>query len=185
MINAITEQAKAKMQKCIVAFKNELTKLRTGRAHPALLEHVKVDYYGTLTPLSQVSAIAVENARTLTVTPWEKNMVGPIEKAIMTSDLGLNPATSGTLIRVPLPALTEQRRKELVRVVRDEAEKARVAVRNVRRDANNELKDLLKEKLVTEDEEHRAQTNVQKLTDNCITEIDQIVSEKEADLLAI
>lgn len=177
--------AKNRMIKSIATLKNELAKLRTGRAHPGLLEHVKVDYYGNLTPLSQVATINVENARMLTVTPWEKNMVPVIEKAIQTSDLGLNPATAGQVIRVPLPPLTEERRKELARVVRDEAEKAKVAIRNVRREANQSLKDLLKEKSVSEDEERRAQNNIQKITDEHISEVDKMSSQKEKDLMSI
>ena len=185
MMNEIIDDAKSRMEKSIVVLKSELTKLRTGRAHPSLLEHIKVSYYGTDTPLSQVANITIENARSLSVTPWEKNMIAPIEKAIMTSDLGLNPVTTGPVIRVPLPPLTEDRRKELGRVVRDEAEKTRVAIRSIRRDANNDFKDLLKEKDISEDDERRAQTTVQKLTDSYITEVDAIASKKESDLMDI
>ncbi len=185
MIDDTVNEAQGKMQKSINAFKSELSKLRTGRAHPSLLEHLKVSYYGTDTPLSQVATIGVENARTLTVTPWEKNLVQDVEKAIMTSDLGLNPATSGMVIRVPLPALTEERRKDLTRVVRDEAEKARIAIRNIRRDANNDFKELLKAKDITEDDERRAEMSVQKVTDTSIADVDAIAAEKEKDLMAM
>lgn len=185
MTHKVIKDAEVRMQKCIEAFKHEISKLRTGRAHPSLLEHIRVDYYGNETPLSQVANIAVGDARTLTVTPWEKRMVPAIEKAIMTSDLGLNPATSGDIIRVPLPALTEQRRKELIKVVRGEAENARVSIRNARRDANAVLKDLLKDKEIAEDEERRLTDAVQKLTDKFIAEIEQLLTSKETDLMAI
>ncbi|MBT8506349.1 ribosome recycling factor [Coxiella-like endosymbiont of Rhipicephalus sanguineus] len=185
MINEIINDAKAKMEKSVTAFKTELAKLRAGRAHPSLLEHVKVSYYNVDTPLNQVATIAIENARMLRVTPWEKNMVVPIEKAIQIADLGLHPSTAGMVIRVPLPPLTEERRRELSRVVRDEAEKARVAIRNIRREANNDLKELLKEKEINEDEERRAQTNIQKLTDEQISEVEKIAFQKEADLMAV
>jgi len=185
MLAEINKDAQERMKKSIVAYKNELSKLRTGRAHPSLLDHVTVDYYGTPTPLNQVANIAIENARTLTVTPWEKNMVQPVEKAIMTSDLGLNPATAGMIIRVPLPALTEERRRSLVKVVREEAEKARVSIRNIRRDANNDFKELLKAKDISEDEEHRAQGDIQKLTDQYIAEVDSVTADKEKDLMEV
>lgn len=185
MINQIISSAESRMQKSIESLRHELTKLRTGRAHPSLLEQIKVEYYEQLVPLSQVAGIAVENNRTLTVTPWEKDMVAKVEKAIRSSDLGLNPATAGMVIRVPLPALTEERRRELARVVRDAAEQARVAVRNIRREANNELKELLKKKEISEDEEKRTQTKVQKITDHFIEQIDSISAEKEQDLLSI
>ena len=185
MINEIEQDAKTRMEKSVMALTSELSKLRTGRAHPSLLEHIKVSYYGNDTPLNQVASVTVENSRMLVVTPWEKNMVAALEKAIMTSDLGLNPATSGDLIRVPLPALTEERRKELGRVVRDEAEKARVAIRNIRREANNDFKELLKAKEISEDDERRAQTIVQKLTDSYVAEVDAVASKKESDLMAI
>lgn len=181
----VIQDAEARMQKSIESFKHEVSKLRTGRAHPSLLEHLRVDYYGNATPLSQVANITVSDARTLVVTPWEKNMIGPIEKAIMTSDLGLNPATSGLLIRVPLPALTEERRKELIKVVKNEAEAARVSIRNGRRDANNLLKELLKKKEIAEDDERRLTDTVQKLTDKYIAEIEQLLAVKETDLMAI
>ncbi|WP_423062712.1 ribosome recycling factor [Candidiatus Paracoxiella cheracis] len=185
MINDILNDAKTRMNKSIVSLKSELSKLRTGRAHPSLLEHIKVSYYDVETPLSQVASIAVENARTLAITPWEKNMIAPIEKAIMTSDLGLNPTTAGMVIRVPLPPLTEERRKDLVRVVRDEAEKARVAIRNIRREANNDFKELLKAKDISEDDERKAQASVQKVTDVHIAEVDTVASQKETDLMAV
>ena len=185
MINDIINDARLRMEKSVMALKTELSKLRAGRAHPSLLEHIKVNYYNVDTPLNQVATIAIENSRMLTVTPWEKNMGGAIEKAIQTADLGLNPATVGMVIRVPLPPLTEERRKELSRIVRDEAEKARVAVRNIRREANNDLKELLKGKEISEDEERRAQNSIQKLTGTQIAEVDKIASQKEADLMAI
>jgi ribosome recycling factor len=185
MTHKAIKDAEVRMQKSIEAFKNEISKLRTGRAHPSLLEHLRVDYYGNETPLSQVSNITVGDARTLVITPWEKRMTPVIEKAIMTSGLGLNPATSGDVIRVPLPALTEQRRKDLIKVVRAEAETARVSIRNVRRDANTVLKDLLKDKEMTEDEEKRLTDLVQKQTDKFIAEVDQLLAAKETDLMAI
>jgi len=185
MINQVKEAAQNRMKKSIDALHHELTKIRTGRAHPSLLDHIKVDYYGSDMPLNQVASITVSDARTLLVTPWEKTMVQPIEKAILTSDLGLNPATAGTAIRVPMPPLTEARRKELIKVVRNEAEQAKVSVRNVRRDANNELKEAVKNKLISEDDERRAQDIIQKLTDQHIEEIDKVLSAKEADLMEV
>jgi ribosome recycling factor len=185
MVENLFKDSDQRMQKNIVGLKNELSKLRTGRAHPGLLEHIKVDYYGNETPLSQVASISTESARVLAVTPWEKAMVPAIEKAILTSDLGLNPVTAGMVIRVPLPALTEERRKELVKVVRDEAEKTKVSIRNVRRDANTEIKTLLKDKKISEDEEKKAEVRIQKLTDQFIEEIDKISAEKEKELMAI
>lgn len=185
MIADITRSAEDRMKKSVAALQEDLMKLRTGRAHPSLLEHLSVDYYNNPTPLSQVANISVENARTLMVTPWEKDMVSKIEKAIMTADLGLNPATAGTVIRVPLPPLTEERRKSLSRVVRDEAEKTRVAIRNIRREANGDCKELVKSKEVGEDEERRAQVDVQKITDKYIAEVDQVSSNKEKELMAI
>jgi ribosome recycling factor len=181
----VIKDAEARMQKSIESFKVQISKIRTGRAHPSLLEHVRVDYYGTPTPLSQVANVTIADSRTLAITPWEKKMIPVIEKAIMTSDLGLNPATTSDVIRVPLPALTEQRRKELSKVVRSEAEDARVSVRNVRRDANNELKELLKDKAIAEDEERRLSDNIQKATDKFIAEIEQLLAAKEAELMAI
>lgn len=180
-----TKDAEVRMQKGIEAFKHELSRMRTGRAHPSLLEQVRVDYYGNETPLSQVSNITVGDARTLVITPWEKKMTPVIEKAIMSAGLGLNPATSGDVIRVPLPPLTEERRKDLIKVVRAEAENARVSIRNARRDANNALKELLKKKEITEDDERRTTDNIQKLTDKYIAEVDKMLATKETDLMAI
>ena len=185
MIEDIKKDAEKRMQKSIDALKQELTKLRTGRAHPSLLDHVTVEYYGSEVPLNQVANIAVEDARTLTVTPWERNMIQPVEKAIMTADLGLNPATAGTVIRIPMPPLTEERRKDMIRIVRQEGEGTRVAVRNIRRDANNDLKALLKEKEITEDDERRGQDEIQKLTDKYVAEIDKVLQSKEKDLMEI
>lgn len=185
MINDIIKDAGVRMVKCTEAFEANLTKLRTGRAHPSLLEHLTVEYYGSPTALNQVANVAVESARMLTVTPWEKQMVAPIEKAIMTSDLGLNPATAGMTIRIPLPPLTEERRRSLTKIVRDEAEKARIAVRNVRRDAMNDFKELLKAKEISEDEQRKAEQDLQKVTDNTIKKIDVICSDKEKDLMEV
>jgi len=185
MIADIKKSADDKMNKTIETLKADLGKIRTGRAHTGLLDHVMVDYYGTPTAINGVANVTLLDARTIGVTPWEKKMVPAIEKAIRDSDLGLNPATSGETVRVPMPALTEQRRKDLIKVVHKEGEAARVAVRNVRRDANNHLKDLLKQKKVAEDEERRAQDDVQKLTDRHIAEIDKLLAAKEADLMAI
>ena len=185
MLEDVKKDAVERMQKCVVAFRNELKRLRTGRAHPSLLEHIRVEYYGNEVPLNQVANVALEDARTITVTPWEKSMVGVIEKAIMKSDLGLMPNTAGTVIRVPMPPLTEERRRDLAKVVRHEAENARVAVRNVRRDVNNEIKDMLKEKLLSQDDERRANDEVQKLTDKHVAEIEQVLAEKEKELMQI
>lgn len=181
----VIKDAETRMRKSIESFKTEIAKLRTGRAHPSILDHVRVDYYGSEMPISQVANINATDARTLTIQPWEKNMVGPIEKAILNSDLGLNPATTGDLIRVPMPALNEERRRDLIKVVRTEAEGARVSIRNLRRDANNELKELLKAKQITEDEERRFGDEVQKLTDKFVAEVDQLLAAKETDLMAI
>lgn len=181
----IAQEASARMQKCVTALDGELTKLRTGRAHTSLLDHIKVDYYGNPTPLSQVASVAVENSRTLTITPWEKAMIAPIEKAILTSGLGLNPSSAGMLIRVPLPSLTEDRRRDLTRVVREEGEKARVAVRNIRRESNQTVKDSLKAKEISEDDERRAETEIQKVTDKFIAAIDELIAKKEKDLMSI
>jgi ribosome recycling factor len=181
----VLKDVETRMQKAVDAFKVDISKIRTGRAHPSLLDQIKVDYYGTETPLSQIANISVADSRTLAITPWEKKMIPLIEKAIMTSNLGLNPATSSEIIRVPLPAMTEQRRKELSKVVRNEAESGRVAVRNVRRDANNSLKEELKSKIIAEDEERRMGESIQKLTDKFIAEIDQILAAKESELMAI
>jgi ribosome recycling factor len=183
--HVIIKETETRMQKCIESFKNEMSKLRTGRAHPSILDHVRVDYYGSETPLSQVANITVSDARTLTITPWEKKMIPVIEKAIMASGLGLNPATSGELIRIPLPALTEERRKDLTKIVRQEAESARVGIRNQRRDANNLFKEQLKNKQIAEDEERRLTDTIQKLTDKYIAEVDHLTTAKEADLMAI
>jgi ribosome recycling factor len=185
MIADIKKSAEEKMKKTIETLKNDLGKIRTGRAHTGLLDHVVVDYYGTPTPINGVANVTLLDARTLAVTPWEKKMVAAIDKAIRDSDLGLNPATMGETVRVPMPALTEERRKDLIKVVHKEGEAARVAVRNIRRDANNHLKDLLKQKKVAEDEERRAQDDVQKLTDRHIAEIDKLLAAKEADLIAV
>ncbi len=185
MLKEIMKDAADRMAKSVASLKTELTKIRTGRAHTSLLDHITVEYYGSPVPLNQVSNVAVEDSRTLTVTPWEKEMVSVIEKAIMNSDLGLNPSSAGTVIRVPLPALTEERRKDMIRVVRQEAEGGRIAVRNIRRDAIHDVKDLLKEKMIGEDEEHRAEDEVQTITDKYVAEIDQILAEKEAELLEI
>ncbi|MBP1151529.1 MULTISPECIES: ribosome recycling factor [Methylocaldum] len=185
MIDDIQKRTAERMKKSIEALKHEFAKIRTGRAHPSLLDHIMVSYYGNEVPLTQTANVAVEDARTLTVTPWERSMVQAIEKAIMTSDLGLNPSTAGSVIRVPMPPLTEERRRDLIKVVRHEAENARVAIRNIRRDANNELKAALKEKQISEDQERRSQEQVQKLTDQYIKDVDGLLSEKEADLMAI
>ena len=185
MINEIHNDANNRMNKTLTSLEGDFSKIRAGRAHPSLLEQIHVEYYGTLVPISQVSNITTEDSRTLKVTPWEKDMVGPIEKAIMTSDLGLNPNSMGQVIRIPLPPLTEERRKELVRVVRDEAEHARVAVRNIRRDAISDFRELLKEKEISEDETHRAEDNIQKITDQHIGLIDKSLSDKENSLLEI
>jgi ribosome recycling factor len=184
-MNTVIKDAETRMHKCIDAFKIDIAKIRTGRAHPSLLEHIRVDFYGNETPLNQVANVTVTDARTLSITPWEKKMIPVIEKAIMTSDLGLNPATTSDVIRVPLPMLTEQRRKELSKVVRNEAEAARVSIRNARRDANTELKEMLKEKEIAEDEERRLSDNIQKITDKFIADIDHLLSAKEAELMAI
>ena len=177
--------AETKMAKSIDALKSDLQKVRTGRAHPGILDQVHVDYYGSMVPISQVANVSLLDARTISVQPWEKGMGQKIEKAIRESDLGLNPAAQGDLLRVPMPALTEERRKELTKVVRHEGENTKVAVRNLRRDANEHLKKLLKDKEVSEDDERRAQDEVQKLTDRVIVEIDKIVQAKEADILAV
>ncbi len=184
-MHKIVKDAETRMRKSIDSFKAEIAKLRTGRAHPGILDHIRVDYYGNEMPLNQVANISATDSRTLTITPWEKNMVQPIEKAILNSDLGLNPATAGTVIRVPMPPLNEERRKELIKVVRNEAETARVSIRNVRRDANAELKELLKGKQITEDEERRLMDEMQKLTNKFVAEVDQLMAAKESDLIAI
>jgi len=173
------------MSKSVASLRQELTKIRTGRAHTSLLDHITVEYYGSDVPLNQVSNVGVEDSRTLTVTPWEKDMVSKIEKAIMGSDLGLNPATAGTVIRVPLPPLTEERRKDMIRVVRNEAEGGRIAIRNIRRDAIHDVKELLKEKMIGEDDERRAEEEIQTITDKYIAEIDQTLAEKESELMEV
>jgi ribosome recycling factor len=185
MINQIKNDAKQRMEKSIQSLKTELAKLRTGRAQTNLLDHIKISYYGNLVPLNQVANLSVTDSRTITLSPWEKNMVSEIEKAILNSDLGLNPTTSGTIIRVILPPLTEERRKELTKVVKHEGENAKIAIRNIRRDANTSIKDGLKEKEITEDESRRAEEDMQKLTDQFIQEVDSIISKKEQDLMEI
>ncbi|MFN2381510.1 MAG: ribosome recycling factor [Guyparkeria sp.] len=185
MIDDIVKDARSRMNKSIEALKGELSKIRTGRAHASVLDHIHVEYYGSQVPLSQVAKLSAEDARTLSVTPWEKDMVGKIEKAIMTSDLGLNPASAGTVIRIPMPPLTEDRRRELGKVVRNEGENAKIAIRNIRRDANNDLKGFLKEKEISEDEERRGQDTIQKLTDERVTEVDEIVAHKEKELMEV
>ena len=185
MIADVKKTAEQKMQKSLEALKTDLGKVRTGRAHTGILDHVTVDYYGTQMPLNQVANLTLIDARTIGISPWEKKMGAVIEKAIRESDLGLNPASQGDLIRVPMPALTEERRRELIKVVKGEGENAKVAVRNLRRDANHHLKDLLKEKTVSEDDERRAQDEIQKLTDKFIAEIDKLLAVKETDLMAV
>lgn len=185
MIEDLKKDAELRMGKSIDSLRHELTKLRTGRAHTSLLDHIMVSYYGNDTPLNQVANVGVADARTLVISPWEKNMVQAIEKAIMAANLGLTPNTAGTVIRIPLPPLTEERRRDMTKVVRHEAEGARVAVRNIRRDANNDLKDMLKEKLISEDEERRAQDDIQKLTDKYIAEVDKVLAGKEAELMEV
>lgn len=185
MIKEIMQDAGSRMEKSIVSLRQSLGKVRTGRAHPSLLDHLRVDYYGSEVPISQVANIGVEDARTLTVTPWEKQMVQAIEKSILKSDLGLNPATSGTVIRIPMPPLTEETRRELVKVVRHEGEAAKVAIRNIRRDANSDFKELLKEKEISEDEEHKAEDDIQKLTNRYVGEVDNVLANKETELMEI
>ena len=185
MIAEVKKSAEQKMVKSVEALKANLAKVRTGRAHPGILDHIQVDYYGSPTPITQVANITLIDARTIGVTPWEKKMASTIEKAIRDSDLGLNPSTTGELVRVPMPSLTEERRRDLIKVVRGEGEDAKVAVRNIRRDANAELKALLKDKKVAEDDERRAQDDVQKLTDRFISDIDKALQVKEAELLAV
>jgi len=185
MIDEILQDAVVRMDKSIEAFRLTLGKVRTGRAHPSLLDHLVVDYYGSNVPISQVANIGVEDARTLTVTPWEKTMVQAIEKAILKSDLGLNPSTAGTVMRIPMPPLTEETRRELVKVVRHDGEVAKVSIRNIRRDANSDFKELLKEKEISEDEERKAQDAIQKLTDAHVAEVDKILATKEAELMEI
>jgi len=185
MLAEIKKDAQTRMGKSLETLRHELAKIRTGRAHPSLLEHVQVDYYGSIVPISQAANVAVEDARTLSVMPWDKSMVQVIEKAILTSDLGLNPSTSGQVIRIPLPPLTEQRRVELGKVVHNEGENAKIAIRNIRRDANANLKDLLKEKEISEDMEHKGESDVQQITDEAVKKVDEMVAEKEKELMEI
>lgn len=185
MLNDIRKDAETRMKKSVEALRHDLTRLRTGRASTALVDHLRVSYYGSEMPLTQVANIAVSDARSITITPWEKTMVAPIEKAIMASDLGLTPNTAGTTIRINLPPLTEERRKELSRHVGHEGENAKVAVRNIRRDAMQQVKELLKEKMISEDEERRAEDDIQKLTDQYVKEVDLVVKAKEEELMAI
>ncbi len=185
MIDDLKKDAAQRMAKSVEALSHELAKIRTGRAHPSLLDHISVSYYGSEMPIRQVANVTAEDARTLAVTPWEKGMVQAVEKAIMQSDLGLNPNTAGSVIRVPLPPLTEERRRDLIKVARHEAEQARVAVRNIRRDANADLRELVKEKEISEDDERRAQEAVQKLTDQYVKAVDEVLAAKETDLMSI
>ncbi len=185
MIDDIKKDAAARMGKSLDSLQDQFGRIRTGRAHTSLLDHIKVDYYGNASALNQVAKIAIEDSRTLTVTPWEKDLVAPIEKAIINSDLGLNPSSAGTVIRIPMPPLTEERRKDLVRVVRQEAENARVSVRNIRRDANGDLKELQKEKEISEDEERKGQDLIQKATDEYIAKVDEMLKGKEAELMEV
>lgn len=185
MLQEIMKDAEERMGKSVESLRGELKKLRTGRAHASLLDHIHVEYYGSEVPLSQVASIGVEDARTLTISPWEQSMVPVVEKAIMTSDLGLNPNTAGTVMRVPLPPLTEERRRDMGKVVRHEGENAKVAIRNIRRDALQHAKELLKEKEISEDDERRAQDSIQALTDKHIAVVDQVVEEKEREVLEV
>ena len=185
MIEDVKKDAAERMQKSVAALGTAMAKIRAGRAHTSLLDHLQVSYYGSDVPLSQVANVGVEDSRTLSVTPWEKDMVSVIEKAIMNSDLGVNPMSAGLTIRIPIPPLTEERRRDLVKVAKAEAENARIAVRNIRRDANGTLKDLLKEKEISEDESRNAEEDIQKLTDKTIKQIDEVLSEKEADLMEV
>ncbi len=185
MIEEIRQDAEQRMQKSVESFRHELSRLRTGRAHTSLVDHIQVEYYGSKVPLRQVANVSVEDARTLSVTPWEQQMVPVIEKAVMSSDLGLMPTSAGQVVRIPLPQLTEDRRRDLVKVVKQEAEQARVAIRNIRREANSDLKELTKEKEITEDDERRGQEAVQKITDHYVSEIDRILEEKEQELMEV
>jgi ribosome recycling factor len=185
MIEDIKQDARDRMGKSIESLKQSLSKVRTGRAHPSLLDHLTVDYYGSEVPISQVANISVEDARTLMVTPWEKQMVQVIEKAIIKSDLGLNPATAGTVMRIPMPPLTEESRRNLVKIVRQDGEGAKVAIRNIRRDANHDLKELLKEKEISEDDDRKAQEEIQQITNRYVAEVDKVIGEKEAELMEI
>ncbi|MGB5491416.1 MAG: ribosome recycling factor [Woeseiaceae bacterium] len=185
MLDEIKKDAGTRMAKSVASLQQDLTKIRTGRAHTSLLDHITVEYYGSPVPLNQVANVGVEDSRTLIITPWEKDLVKVIEKAIMGSDLGLNPSSAGTVIRVPLPALTEERRKDMIRVVRQEAEGGRIAVRNIRRDALHDIKELLKEKMIGEDDERRAEGEIQGVTDKYVGEIDRLLAEKEAELMEV
>lgn len=185
MLQDILKDTQARMAKTIESLKLELAKIRTGRAHPSLLDHIHVDFYGTNTPIGRAANVAIEDARTLTVTAWDKSLVSAIERAILESDLGLNPSTAGTVIRIPLPPLTQERRRDLAKVVKSEAEQAKVAVRNIRRDAMAALKELLKEKALAEDEERKGQEDVQKLTDSHVRKIDELLSAKEQEIMAV
>ncbi len=185
MLNEIQQDANERMNKTVASLENAFSKIRAGRAHPSLLEQIQVDYYGSMVPISQVANISAEDSRTLKVSPWEKDMVAVVEKAIITSDLGLNPQTVGQVMRIPLPPLTEERRRELVRVVKDEAEQTKVAIRNIRRDANSDFKELLKEKEISEDDARKAEDNIQKITDDHVKSIDEKLGEKENSLLEI
>ena len=185
MIDEIIVDAESRMGKSVEALRSELVKIRTGRAHPSLLDQIMVDYYGTDTPINQVANVTVEDSRTLAVAPWEKPMVAVVEKAILNSGLGLNPSTAGNLIRIPMPPLTEERRKELVKVVKADGENAKIAIRNIRRDANSDFKDLLKEKEVSEDESRQAEERVQKLTDKFVVSVDEVIAAKEKELMEI
>ena len=185
MISELKQTTESKMQKSLEALRLDLAKIRTGRAHTGLLDHVQVDYYGSLIPINQVANITLLDARTIGVQPWEKNMVGKVDRAIRDSDLGLNPATQGEMIRVPMPSLTEERRRDLIKVVKHEGEGAKVAIRNLRRDANSHLKDGLKNKEIAEDDERRAQDDIQKLTDRYVIDVDRLLAEKEKELMAI
>jgi len=185
MLNEIKHDATTRMGKSVDALRHALVKVRTGRASPALVEHLKVNYYGSDVPLSQVATVAVSDARSLVITPWEKQIVGAVEKAILASDLGLTPNTAGTIIRLNLPALTEERRRDLAKVVHSEGEDAKVAIRNIRRDANHQVKELLKEKLISEDDERRAEGEIQKITDKAIHDVDEVVKAKEQELMSV
>ena len=185
MLTEIQNDARVRMSKSLEALRHELAKIRTGRAHPSLLEHVHVDYYGSEVPIGQAASVTVEDARTLSVSPWDKNMVQPIEKAILKSDLGLNPATAGQVIRIPLPPLTEERRRELGKVVHHEGENAKIAIRNIRRDANHHIKELLREKEISEDAERKAESEIQDVTNKAVIKVDEIVAEKEKEILEI
>ena len=185
MIAGLRSSTEQRMQKSIDALKSDLGKVRTGRAHTGILDHVHVDYYGSMVPLSQVAGVTLIDARTIGIQPWEKSMAGKVEKAIREADLGLNPASQGDMIRVPMPALTEERRRELIKVVKHEGENAKIAIRNLRRDANNSLKEALKKKEIPEEDERRAQDDIQKLTDRYVTEVDRLLADKEKDLMAI